>query len=321
MTTRYASWADVLRLLPPIGESGRPSRAAHRRLSRRARSIDRRTRCARRCSSRTSGRTSAATGAPAGCTCRARSTRACRRATRSSCGAATSTEAWTRALDAVRRASRASCFDAGRAVCDGVRGRLGSSCGSPGSAARASSSASSARGVALLDRRPTLGVADVPPLLVARGSLERAVRDGRARPASTTRSSSCPPTSAGRSSPSGISAARWTMRWTRSRRRRRLPTRPRRPSRSGARSWRACFDGATPRDAAGPARCSRSSRAFDLPRQAFEDVIDGVAMDLDTHRYETFDDLFEYCRRVASAVGLICIRSSAAASARAATTR
>jgi len=48
--------------------------------------------------------------------------------------------------------------------------------------------------------------------------------------------------------------------------------------------------------------------AFDLPRQAFEDVIDGVAMDLDTTRYATFADLYEYCRRVASAVGLICIR-------------
>lgn len=47
---------------------------------------------------------------------------------------------------------------------------------------------------------------------------------------------------------------------------------------------------------------------FDLPRQAFEDVIDGVAMDLDRSRYETFDELLEYCRRVASAVGMICIR-------------
>ena len=47
---------------------------------------------------------------------------------------------------------------------------------------------------------------------------------------------------------------------------------------------------------------------FDLPRQAFEDVVDGVAMDLDTTRYETFADLYEYCRRVASAVGMICIR-------------
>ena len=49
-------------------------------------------------------------------------------------------------------------------------------------------------------------------------------------------------------------------------------------------------------------------KAFDLPRQAFEDVIDGVAMDLDTSRYQTFEDLLQYCRRVASAVGLICIR-------------
>jgi phytoene synthase len=49
-------------------------------------------------------------------------------------------------------------------------------------------------------------------------------------------------------------------------------------------------------------------RTFDLPRQAFDDVIDGVAMDLDTTRYATFDELFEYCRRVASAVGMICIR-------------
>jgi phytoene synthase len=47
---------------------------------------------------------------------------------------------------------------------------------------------------------------------------------------------------------------------------------------------------------------------FGLPRDAFDDVIDGVAMDLDTTRYETFPDLLEYCRRVASAVGLICIR-------------
>lgn len=47
---------------------------------------------------------------------------------------------------------------------------------------------------------------------------------------------------------------------------------------------------------------------FDLPRQAFEDVIDGVAMDLEKSRYETFDELLEYCRRVASAVGMICIR-------------
>ncbi len=47
---------------------------------------------------------------------------------------------------------------------------------------------------------------------------------------------------------------------------------------------------------------------FALPREAFEDVIEGVAMDVDRTRYETFDDLLQYCHRVASAVGLICIR-------------
>jgi phytoene synthase len=47
--------------------------------------------------------------------------------------------------------------------------------------------------------------------------------------------------------------------------------------------------------------------AFSLPREPFEDLIDGVAMDLGHDRYDTFTDLVEYCRRVASAVGLICI--------------
>jgi phytoene synthase len=46
---------------------------------------------------------------------------------------------------------------------------------------------------------------------------------------------------------------------------------------------------------------------FDVPRQAFEDVIDGVEMDLARCRWATFDDLHQYCLRVASAVGLACI--------------
>ena len=46
---------------------------------------------------------------------------------------------------------------------------------------------------------------------------------------------------------------------------------------------------------------------FNLPRSAFEDLIDGVAMDLEQRRYETFEALRQYCLRVASAVGLICI--------------
>jgi phytoene synthase len=75
--------------------------------------------------------------------------------------------------------------------------------------------------------------------------------------------------------------------------------------------WRAelarAFDGGTPQTTQGRA-LQPFIEPFDLPRQAFEDVIDGVAMDLDTTRYASFTDLFEYCRRVASAVGMICIR-------------
>ena len=48
-------------------------------------------------------------------------------------------------------------------------------------------------------------------------------------------------------------------------------------------------------------------RRFDLSRKPFEDLIDGVAMDLDHTRYADFDALYEYCWRVASTVGLICI--------------
>jgi phytoene synthase len=68
-----------------------------------------------------------------------------------------------------------------------------------------------------------------------------------------------------------------------------------------------CFSGQPPSTQQGRALQPFIGR-FDLPRQAFADVIDGVAMDLDTTRYATFDDLLQYCRRVASAVGLICIR-------------
>lgn len=48
-------------------------------------------------------------------------------------------------------------------------------------------------------------------------------------------------------------------------------------------------------------------REFRIPERCLHHVIDGVEMDLDGRRYETFDDLAVYCRRVASAVGLACI--------------
>jgi phytoene synthase len=48
-------------------------------------------------------------------------------------------------------------------------------------------------------------------------------------------------------------------------------------------------------------------RQFPIPRVALEEIIAGVEMDLDHPTYETFESLYPYCYRVASAVGLCCI--------------
>ncbi len=74
--------------------------------------------------------------------------------------------------------------------------------------------------------------------------------------------------------------------------------------------WRAeldaCYSGRSPCTTQGKA-LQPHIREFNLPRAPFEDLIDGVAMDLAHDRYPTFEALAEYCRRVASTVGLICI--------------
>jgi phytoene synthase len=44
-----------------------------------------------------------------------------------------------------------------------------------------------------------------------------------------------------------------------------------------------------------------------IPVRCLEEVLDGVGMDLEIASYATFDDLYGYCYRVASAVGLACI--------------
>ena len=46
---------------------------------------------------------------------------------------------------------------------------------------------------------------------------------------------------------------------------------------------------------------------FKIPKQYFLTLIDGVEMDLVRSRYQTFDDLKDYCYAVASIVGLISI--------------
>ena len=76
------------------------------------------------------------------------------------------------------------------------------------------------------------------------------------------------------------------------------------------RRWREelarCFDGGTPETPQGRA-LQPLIETFNLPRPAFEALIEGVEMDLHNTRYATFDDLYQYCIRVASAVGLMCV--------------
>jgi phytoene synthase len=50
-----------------------------------------------------------------------------------------------------------------------------------------------------------------------------------------------------------------------------------------------------------------SARRFKIPRELFEEIINGVEMDLSRKRYQTWQELRPYCYRVASALGLICI--------------
>ncbi len=66
-----------------------------------------------------------------------------------------------------------------------------------------------------------------------------------------------------------------------------------------------CFEG-VPEDPVAQ-RLAEVIRRFPIPRSALEAIVDGVEMDLKHSRYETFDDLYPYCYRVAGAVGLCCI--------------
>jgi phytoene synthase len=74
--------------------------------------------------------------------------------------------------------------------------------------------------------------------------------------------------------------------------------------------WRqelaACYEGGHPQTRQGQALAPLVPR-FRLPRQAFDALIEGVEMDIVPRTYEAFEDLYEYCIRVASAVGLICL--------------
>lgn len=60
----------------------------------------------------------------------------------------------------------------------------------------------------------------------------------------------------------------------------------------------------TPQHPVGQALLEQTER-FNLPREYFLEIIDGMEMDLDQHRYATHKDLALYCYRVAGVVGLL----------------
>jgi phytoene synthase len=50
-----------------------------------------------------------------------------------------------------------------------------------------------------------------------------------------------------------------------------------------------------------------AERRFELPRDALDDLIAGVEMDVCGERYESFDELVVYCQRVAGSIGRLCL--------------
>ena len=94
-------------------------------------------------------------------------------------------------------------------------------------------------------------------------------------------------------------------------------------ARVNLRRWRAVLDAAyagdpgaitVPPDQPGAASANAmlpaftdSVRRYGIPREYFADLITGAEMDFDVNRYATFEDLYRYCYRVASCVGLSVI--------------
>lgn len=69
-----------------------------------------------------------------------------------------------------------------------------------------------------------------------------------------------------------------------------------------------CFDGTEPPRTPQGQALAPFIRQFDLPRGPFGDLVDGVAMDIGERRFRTFAELYQYCYRVASTVGIICVQ-------------
>lgn len=71
--------------------------------------------------------------------------------------------------------------------------------------------------------------------------------------------------------------------------------------------WRQALRQPTPNESPVATQVRELMAKYPITPAMLEEVIDGVEMDLTISRYETFEELREYCYRVASAVGLVSI--------------
>ncbi len=69
----------------------------------------------------------------------------------------------------------------------------------------------------------------------------------------------------------------------------------------------AAYEGAIPADDLLLA-FQNTIQCYAIPQYCFDELIEGMHMDLSVHSYETFDELYHYCYRVAGVVGLIMLK-------------
>lgn len=87
------------------------------------------------------------------------------------------------------------------------------------------------------------------------------------------------------------------------------PDHPLEQRRALLKRWRHVLEG-LPRDACSPMEAAvlNLMQRRGIPASEMVEIVAGVSMDLDQHRYETWADLQLYCHRVAGCVGLVSLR-------------
>ncbi len=73
-------------------------------------------------------------------------------------------------------------------------------------------------------------------------------------------------------------------------------------------SLNAVYDGSPLTDDDLLAAFKQTVETYAIPKLYFDELLDGMHMDLSKHAYENFDELYRYCYKVAGVVGLIMLK-------------